>query len=147
MKALISYLSYSGNTEEIAELIRGGLETFGYETEMRFIEDETTIDYVDYDLLFIGTFTWGQGSVPDEIVPFIRRIKENATNLYVFGSGDTQFGGDALFCRAVDLIRNYVGCAYPGLKIEQSPRGSQEALVKEWLEGVIIDAKSKNIRA
>ena len=147
MKALISYLSYSGNTEEIAELIRVGLETYGYETEMRFIEGDKTIDYVDYDLLFIGTFTWGQGSVPDEIVPFIRRIKGNPTNLYVFGSGDTQFGGDTLFCRAVDLIRNYVGCEYPGLKIEQSPRGSQEALVKEWLEGVIKDAKSKNIRA
>ena len=147
MKALISYISYSGNTEEIAELLRDGLEENGYEAEMRFIEGETTIDYVNYDLLFIGTFTWGQGSVPDEMVPFIRQIKENPTNLYVFGSGDTQFGGDALFCRAVDHIRNYLGCEYPGLKIEQSPRGSQEALVKEWLEGVMIDAKSKNIRA
>ena len=147
MKALISYLSYSGNTEEIAELLQVGLETYGYETEMRFIEGDKNIDYVNYDLLFIGTFTWGQGSVPDEIVPFIRRIKGNPANLYVFGSGDTQFGGDTLFCRAVDLIRNYVGCEYPGLKIEQSPRGSQEALVKEWLEGVIKDAKSKNIRA
>ncbi len=146
MKAIICYLSYSGNTEEIAELLREHLYARDYEVEMRLVDSEADSNFSGCDLLFIGTFTWDMGSVPEEMKYYIQTIMDKPENTYIFGSGDTQFGGDILFCRAVDEVRSYLECEFPGLKIEQSPRGSQERYVKEWLEGVINYAESKNLR-
>src|SRR5699024_6675744 len=136
-KAIICYLSYSGNTEEIAEII-----------EMALIEDNVDIDKHEigidppdnlekYDFICIGTFTWDYSSMPDDVKDFVLDIGYKRVNHGVFGSGDTQFGGDELFCRAVDRLTKFYESPVPVLKIEQSPRGSQERLVKSWLEGVL----------
>ena len=146
MKAIICYLSYSGNTEEVAELIKGQLVDSGYVVDMYMIGFGTVPDLSTYDKLFFGTFTWDKGSTPDEMKDFAREIGYKPDNVYVFGSGDTQFGGDDLFCGAVDKLWKFFNSTYEGLKIEQSPRGSQEKIVTKWLEGVLEHGESKNIR-
>ncbi|TQR14137.1 flavodoxin [Psychrobacillus soli] len=146
MKAIICYLSYSGNTEEIAELIKDHLETSGYVVDMYMIGFGAVPDLSTYDKLFFGTFTWDRGSTPDEMKDFAREVGYKPENVYVFGSGDTQFGGDDLFCGAVDRLVKFYNCNYDGLKIEQSPRGSQEKIVSKWIEGVLENGESKNIR-
>lgn len=146
MKAIICYLSYSGNTEEIAELLQNQLENSEYQVEIYCIGIGVLPDLQLYDLVFLGTFTWDQGSIPDEMKEFLREIGYRPENSYIFGSGDTQFGGDELFCAAVDKLVCYCNSPFQGLKIEQSPRGSQEEIVTKWLEGVLNHAKGKNIR-
>ncbi|MFJ7825866.1 flavodoxin [Psychrobacillus sp. NPDC096623] len=146
MKAIICYLSYSGNTEEIAELLKVRLEARNFHIDMYSIGYGVVPNLYEYDLIFLGTFTWDKGSTPEEMKDFVKEVGGKPNNVYIFGSGDTQFGGDGLFCKAVDKLVNFYNCDYPGLKIEQSPRGSQEQLVTKWLEGVLEHAKSKNIR-
>lgn len=146
MNAIVCYLSYSGNTEEVAELIKDQLVTSGYDVDMYMIGFGTVPDLSTYNQLFFGTFTWDKGSTPEEMKDFVREVGYKPDNVYVFGSGDTQFGGDDLFCGAVDKLRIFYNSTYEGLKIEQSPRGSQEKIVTKWIEGVLEHGKSKNIR-
>ncbi|WP_164667449.1 flavodoxin [Virgibacillus doumboii] len=142
MRSVIAYLSYSGNTKEVAEMIAAHLEVDGMTVDMHCIGIDPPIDTSLYDYLFIGTFTWDMGSTPDEVKDFVLEVGYKPENVAVFGTGDTQFGGDDLFCRAVEKMAVFYKSKWPGLKIEQSPRGSQEELVKNWLEGVLHDVKT-----
>lgn len=147
MKAIICYLSYSGNTEEVAELLKVQLEAGGIDIDMYSIGYGVVPNLFEYDLIFLGTFTWDKGSTPEEMKDFAREVGDKPNNVYIFGTGDTQFGGDDLFCNAVDKLVRFYNSDYPGLKIEQSPRGSQKQLVIKWLEGVLEHAEGKNIRS
>lgn len=141
MKAIICYLSYSGNTEEIAEIIEHELIDQDVEVEMHEIGIDPPVDVSQFDFIFLGTFTWDIGSTPDEMKDFVLEVGYKPQNVAVFGSGDTQFGGGDLFCRAVDRLATFYNSQWDGLKVEQSPRGSQEQNVKIWLEGVLEDVK------
>ncbi len=140
MKALVSYLSYSGNTEEVAELIGAHLVAEGVYVDLCDIESDRPRNLAAYDYIFIGTFTWAQGQTPVEVKDFVYDIGYKPDNVAVFGTGDTQFGGENMFCAAVDKLSKFYNSKWPSLKIEQSPRGSQEEKVEQWLEGVLHDA-------
>jgi len=140
-KALIAYLSYSGNTQEVAEILQEIAESRGLHIEMHRIGIDPPVDPQAYDYILIGTFTWEKGSTPDEVKDFVLEIGYKPPNIAVFGTGDTQFGGDALFCKAAEKLGVFYNSPWPVLKIEQSPRGSQELRVKQWLEGVLEHGK------
>nr|WP_306798571.1 flavodoxin [Oceanobacillus saliphilus] len=142
MRALIAYVSYSGNTKEVAELVEDKLTKEGISVDNHRIGIDAPFDPKSYDYLFIGTFTWEMGRTPDEVKDFVLEIGYKPDNIAVFGTGDTQFGGDDLFCKAVDKLRKFYRSKWSGLKIEQSPRGSQETKVESWVEGVLQHAKS-----
>ena len=147
MKAIICYLSYSGNTEEVADLLKEQLEASNFDIDMYSIGYGVIPNLFEYDLVFLGTFTWDKGSTPEEMKDFAKEVAGKPNNVYIFGTGDTQFGGDDLFCNAVNKLARFYNSDYPGLKIEQSPRGSQEKLVSKWLKGVLEHAEGKNIRS
>lgn len=140
LKALIAYLTYSGNTEEVAQMIATKLNNEAITVDMHEIGIDPPVNVKQYDYLFIGTFTWDRGSTPDEVKDFVWEIGYKPDNVAVFGTGDTQFGGDELFCRAVDRLANFYNSKWPSLKIEQSPRGAQEIVVASWIEGVLENA-------
>ena len=54
----------------------------------------------DFDAMIIGSFTWEKGATPDEVKDFVADVGYKPENVYVFGTGDTQFGGDDLFCHS-----------------------------------------------
>lgn len=141
MRTLIAYLSYSGNTEEIAQFIENKLVHEGFSVDMHEIGIDQTPVISQYDYIFLGTFTWDLGSTPDEMKDFILEVGYKPDNIAVFGSGDTQFGGDALFCKAVDKLVTFYHSKWDGLKIEQSPRGHQEQKIESWLERVLADVR------
>ncbi|MGJ9458305.1 flavodoxin [Oceanobacillus sp. CF4.6] len=142
MKALIAYVSYSGNTKEVAEIVEKKLKDEGVTVDNHRIGIDAPIHPECYDYFFIGTFTWEMGKTPDEIKDFVLEVGYKPDNIAVFGTGDTQFGGDELFCKAVDKLWKFYESKWSGLKIEQSPRGSQEQKVESWVEGVLQHAKS-----
>lgn len=142
MRVLIAYLSYSGNTEEVAEIIADELENDGFIVDKHRVGFDLPIDVSIYDYIFLGTFTWDYGCTPDEIKDFVLEIGYKPENVAVFGTGDTQFGEEGQFCKAVDKLVVFYESPWQGLKIEQSPRGSQEHTVKNWLEGVLQDVKA-----
>ncbi|SDQ10659.1 ribonucleotide reductase-associated flavodoxin, putative [Virgibacillus subterraneus] len=141
MRSLVAYLSYSGNTKEVAEIITDQLQTDNVTVDMHRIGIDYPIDASEYDQIFLGTFTWDMGRTPDEVKDFVQEVGYKPEHVAVFGTGDTQFGGDTLFCRAVDKLSAFYHSQWPGLKIEQSPRGSQEHVVEKWVEGVLHDVK------
>ena len=141
LKALIAYLSYSGNTKEVAELIEEQLLEEGFFVEKHRIGIDFPIRPENYDLIFIGAFTWNKGATPDEVKDFVLEIGYKPDNIAVFGTGETQFGGDHLFCLAAVKLAKFYKSKWEPLKIEQSPRGSQEKYVKKWVEEVLQDAK------
>lgn len=151
LKALVAYLSYSGNTEEVAEIIIEQLAQEGWSVDQYRIDFDPLPDITKYDLILIGTFTWYEGRTPDEIKEFVLDIGYKPENIAVFGTGDTQFGGEEQFCQAVDRLVKFYESRWEGLKIEQSPRGAQEKIVINWIKGVVEDVNTfikagKNIR-
>lgn len=141
LRALIAYLSYSGNTLEVAELIEEKLKENDFLVEVHRIGIDPPINPENYDFLFIGTFTWAEGATPDEVKDFVLEIGYKPSNIAVFGTGETQFGGDELFCKAAVKLANFYESKWEVLKIEQSPRGSQEIKVETWVEGVLANGK------
>jgi len=138
-KVLICYLTYSGNTEEVAQLIEKTLTEKEMEVEMYDIyTNDFNYSFNDYDYVLLGAFTWDQGYVPDEMVDFVYQNCKGlkGDKVHVFGTGDTQFGGMEIYCIAADKIAKYFNSPHPTLKIEQSPRGSQEELVRTWAEKI-----------
>jgi len=139
---LIAYLSYSSNTQEVAEILQETAESRGLHVHLNRIGMDPPIEPERYRYILIGTFTWEKGSTPDEVKDFVLEVGYKPPNVAVFGTGDTQFGGDELFCKAADKLAKFYNSPWPVLKIEQSPRGSQEKLVRQWMEGVLENGES-----
>lgn len=110
-----------------------------FQVDMHRIGDTSPINPEMYDLICIGTFTWAKGATPNEVKDFVLKIGYKPKNIAVFGTGDTQFGGDEMFCLAAVKLAKFYNSRWEALKIEQSPRGSQEEIVKRWIEGVVKD--------
>jgi len=144
MKILVCYLSYSGNTKEVAELIEESLVSNGCSVDMYRVGLGVIPDLSLYDIVFIGTFTWGKGDTPEDMKDFVWEVGYKPDNIVVFGTGDTQFGGDDLFCNATSRLAKFYNSKFEPLKIEQSPRGHQEQKVIDWTEGVINKWKNLN---
>lgn len=134
---LIAYASWSGNTAEVAYLIEETLENAGIEVELHRIGQHPMPDVTAYEAFLIGSFTWGKGATPPEVKNFVADIGYKPSLTYVFGTGDTQFGGDTLFCAAATKLAKFYESPLEPLRIEQSPRGIQEITVREWTKGVI----------
>ncbi|MFD1706659.1 flavodoxin [Siminovitchia sediminis] len=136
VRVLICYASFSGNTKETAEIIHHVLSEHGCTVYLHRIGTGSAPDPSLFDAMFIGTFTWGKGHTPDIVKDFVYEIGYKPPKVFVFGTGDTQFGGDRLFCHAAVKLAAFYRSEHEPLKIEQSPRGSQENKVKIWTEGV-----------
>lgn len=138
MRALVAYLTRSGNTQEVAEIASGVLRSNGYEVdEYRIGVNQPLPDVPSYDLILFGTYTIGKGQVPVKMKKFVAEVGYKPERVYLFGTGDTQFGGDDLFCHAATKLAKFYKADFRTLKIEQSPRGKQEKRVQEWTEGII----------
>ncbi|WP_252501789.1 flavodoxin [Sporosarcina sp. Marseille-Q4943] len=133
---LIAYASWSGNTEEVAEIVEETLLSEGMDVTMHRIGIGPIPELRRFDAMIIGSFTWDKGATPDEVKDFVADIGYKPRNVYVFGTGDTQFGGDELFCHAAVKLARFYESAIEPLTIEQSPRGTQEKKVIEWSKGV-----------
>jgi flavodoxin I len=141
---LIVYASWSGNTQEVAEMIEETLVAEKIVVTTYRIGGGVIPNPRDFDAMIFGSFTWEQGSTPDEVKDFVADVGYKPANVYVFGTGDTQFGGDTLFCHAAVKLARFYASPYEPLKIEQSPRGVQQEKVIEWSKGVIRHWKNLN---
>ncbi len=137
VRILICYASWSGNTKEVAEIIKSTLVENQFNVTMYRMGSGEIPDPSDFDAMIIGSFTWGKGKTPPLVKDFVYDIGYKPPNVYVFGTGDTQFGGDDLFCNAAVKLGKFYETPYKVLKIEQSPRNSQEDIVVNWTKGVI----------
>lgn len=130
-KILIAYASMSGNTEEIADLLKAKLEQLGHSIDLREIEHTDTKELLDYDAFLIGSYTWGDGELPYEAEDFYEALPQvnlSGKKAAVFGSGDTAY---PQFCAAVDLFQQRLKEAgaeltQEGIRIEYTPDTQEE---------------------
>lgn len=98
MKILMVGFSKTGNTYMFMDY----LKQFNHNiTEYRFnIKEDAKLDVSSYDLIIVGSNTWGDGKMPPNCKKF---IIDNATKYHkdwiIFGTGNSIF---THFCGAVD---------------------------------------------
>lgn len=105
MKVGIYYGTTTGTTEDIANRISTYFE------DVDVIEVSQGIDnFLDYDLLILGSPTWGLGDLQDEWMIYIDEIEDmDLSNKYValFGTGDQASFSDS-FIDAIEILYNKV---------------------------------------
>lgn len=105
-KVLLIYISSTGNTELMAEVIAGYLDYKNHEVEIKTFDfDPIDVDELQqYDVVFIGTHSSDDGEIPFEAEDFYEELDEATLEgpvFAVFGSGDTAYDE---FCLSVDLM-------------------------------------------
>lgn len=144
MKFAIIYLSYGGNTKDLALRIANSIEECGHLARTYSVREVDRLG--EYDCILFGSLTWDKGSLPIQMRKFMKKILvENPLKFQhcsVFGTGETQWGEEN-YCRAVDemeyhLIKNGK-TVHSKLKIEQNPIGKDKAInqfVNEFMKEV-----------
>lgn len=114
----------TGNTEFMAECIANELQLVGEEVVLKEAAFAYVEELEEYKQILLGTYTWGDGDLPDEAVDFYEEVKEIdllGKKVACFGSGDTSYRS---FAGAVDIWEELLkekGCslAVESLKIDQ----------------------------
>ena len=103
IKAMIVYASLTGNTEEGAEILEEAFEEAGVDVEVVEASFADPEDFLDYDIVVVGTYTYGpDGNLPEEIVDFYEELEEvdlSGKVFGTFGSGDDFY---EKYCKSVD---------------------------------------------
>ena len=100
--AKIVYASMTGNTEEIADIVAETMEDMGIEVEIEECTQVDAADFEDADICVLASYTYDEGTLPDEILDFYEDLLELDLTGKIFGvcgSGDTFYD---YFCKAVD---------------------------------------------
>ncbi|ETI70201.1 flavodoxin domain-containing protein [Neobacillus vireti] len=106
MKLAIVYTSKTGHTEELVHFIRELFLEKNIEVHLFRVEHFPLQDLSAFDAVVIGTYTWGDGEIPEEMHILYRSfesqdIKHVVTG--VVGTGDSFY---PQFCGAVDAFRD-----------------------------------------
>lgn len=146
MRILIAHASLSGNTRDLARMVRAHCEAPGHavtwiETDIQSLADVAADPC--HDLYLLGTWTDNAGRTPPEMKRFIAELVDavgRPEQLAVFGTGETQWG-EEYFCGALRRMAAFFGTGYPRLEIEQMPHGQRDALrIAHWTGQVLAIA-------
>lgn len=116
-KTGIFFGSTNGTTESVAEQIADKLGIA--KTDIHNIASASPDDLTNYEVLLLGSSTWGAGDLQDDWYDFLPKIQElDLSNQYIalFGCGDAASFGDT-FCNALGTIYQDLqktGCKFIG---------------------------------
>lgn len=136
-KFAVIYVSLTGNTEEMAELIADGIRESGAEVELKTVENSHAEQLLEYRGYLLGAYTWGDGEMPDEFLDFCDEMNEvdlQGSRASVFGSGDS---GYEIYCGAVDQLEDKLRTCgamllQESLKVEYGPSTDEKVLCREF---------------
>ena len=139
----IFYGSSSGNTASLAKNIASRL---GVAAENVFDVGKVSADMVNkYDIVLLGTSTWGFGDLQDDWAVFIEKLKlENLAGKRValFGCGDSDSYPET-FCDAVGILHDELegsGCKFVGeMTAEGYPVTGSRAFAGGKVLGLVAD--------
>lgn len=157
----IFYGSTTGTTEAVAEDIAKLLGVAA--ADVRNVADASADETAKYDLLVLGSPTWGCGDLQDDWYEFLEALKARdlaGKKVALFGCGDSG-GYPDTFCDAVGLLYDglqgtgctFVGAYVPegyaavnslvcrdgmfvGLAVDESDPGCTDARVGAWCENL-----------
>lgn len=148
MRILIAHASLSGNTRDLARLVRARCEERGHAVSWI----ETDVEGLaaagpnpGHDLYLLGAWTDNGGRTPMEMKRFIIELVETVgrpPRLAVFGTGESQWS-EEYWCGAVRRMAAFFGTAYPRLEVEQMPHGERDTLrIRRWTDQVLAIAEA-----
>jgi flavodoxin I len=133
MRVFIGYVSMSGNTEDMANILHDELLSLGCEVDMECLDTVDVEEITTYNGMFLGSYTWGDGDLPYEAEDFYEEldgIDFHGTSAACFGSGDHAY---PKYCAAVDtfarkLEERGASVFSQRLKMELSPETKEQEL-------------------
>jgi len=142
-KTGVFYGSSTGTTEDIAQRIAAKL---GVDSADIYNVGETNVDKVaSYDVLILGSSTWGVGDLQDDWEDFLPKLKKanlSGKAVAIFGTGDSSSFGDS-FCDAIGTIYkelNGSGCSFCGaISMDGYTFDDSAAVIDGKLVGLAID--------
>ena len=145
--ALVVYGSTTGNTEKVAEMINDVLADKGWDTVLKDVSETEAAELaMDFDLLLLGSSTWGDEDIEiqEDFAEFHEKmdsVKLNGKKVAVFGCGDSSY---THFCGAVDVIQGksaemggVIVCE--SLKIDGDPEDAEDDIL-DWAAEVVKQA-------
>ena len=143
----IFYGSSSGNTQQVAETIASKLNT----SDIFDVANVSIEKLLNYDILFLGSSTWGIGDLQDDWDGFIHQLsKQDLSNkkVAVFGTGDSSSYPDS-FCDAIGIIAKAAekaGATIIGSNVDASDYSFDEsqAVVNGKFTGLPLDIDNED---
>ncbi|WP_416143670.1 flavodoxin domain-containing protein [Planococcus koreensis] len=105
-RVAIVYASATGNTKAAAEILQHICHETQVPVSIFAINDFPLAELSRYDVVVVGTYTWGSGEIPKELRGLFTAFEELGHKKLVtavFGTGDSCY---AEFCGAVDRFRD-----------------------------------------
>jgi flavodoxin I len=142
------YTSKTGNTKELIQLLFEIFQAYDIEVSVFQIEEFPFDDLTRFEAIIIGTYTWGNGDIPDEMVPLYRAFEtQYVKNIVtgVVGTGDQFYPN---FCAAVDEFRDmlYVHTQLSvTLKIELLPQLKDLDRCRKFVELLLKSLEEKRV--
>ena len=148
-KAMIIYGSTTGNTEEMAGIIKAALGEYDFEVVMKDASHAEVSDMTsEQDLVVLGCPAYGDESVElqEDFQEFLEKwegIRLDGKNMAVFAPGDSTYEH---FCGSVDLLQDKLtalgaNIVTEGLKVDGDPGISREE-ISEWASGLSGDLEN-----
>lgn len=106
MKIAIVYSSKTGNTEELAQRIFQLFLNKNVMVSLFRIEQFRVRDLSQFAAIVIGTYTWGNGEIPQEMMELYRAFETQDVKKVLTGVIGTGDSGYPKFCGAVDEFKN-----------------------------------------
>ncbi|TYS67424.1 flavodoxin [Sutcliffiella horikoshii] len=133
MRIFIGYVSMSGNTEDIANILQDELHAKGCEVVSECLDTVDMEEIITFNGILIGSYTWGDGDLPYEAEDFYEELddlKLDSIPVACFGSGDHAY---PKFCAAVDTFAHkFKSCGAEvynqTLKMEFGPETNEQEL-------------------
>lgn len=147
MKIGVYYGSSTGTTADVAQRIANELGVAN--GDVHDISSANAADVGQYDLVVLGTSTWGMGELQDDWVEFKDQLKPylKGKKVALFGLGDSEGFGDT-FCDGVgelyDEFEN-AGCTFIGeTSVEGYSYDSSKAERDGRLVGLLLDEMNQD---
>jgi flavodoxin I len=106
MKIAIVYSSKTGNTEELAQRIFHIFLKKNVMVSLFRIEQFRVRDLSQFEAVVIGTYTWGNGEIPQEMMELYRAFETQDVKKVLTGVIGTGDSGYPKFCGAVDEFKD-----------------------------------------
>ncbi|MBI2300264.1 MAG: flavodoxin [Armatimonadetes bacterium] len=103
-RAIVVWGSTTGNTETMAKTVANGLAAEGWDVAVRECVGVSAGELADYDLVVLGSSTWGSGELQEDIAPLYEELaftRLDGRAMAVFGPGDSSYDR---FCHAVTTL-------------------------------------------
>lgn len=148
MKTLILYGSTTGNTEDLATILKDHLISQKLETDLKEVTEADGEIFKAYDLILLGCSTWGEGELQEDFEEFYEKMDAigfNGKKCAVFGPGDEDNYPDT-FGAAVDILEEKLSDLgatkiIEGLKIDENNDNGGNLLCN-WVDQLLDEINS-----